>query len=383
MWRDGSLFSDVRYGARVLVRQRGFAAVAMLTTALAIGVTATLFSVFDAVLLRPLPWTRADRLVRFTETHAGATRELPLSITNIAWRAMAPMTTVEGLSAWSRSTVTLAVADVVERRVGRIGHSWYLCDASRVAARRAASSRLTMRPRWCCRTASGWRASPARRTPSGRSGRAERPDRHHRRRDAGRFRVSRIPARACGAHFASLPPLAITILGSMARLRDGATRRKQPRSYCTRPQCAVLDQCGVRRVRCSGPARVAADPALDALTRDVRPGLVALFAAGLLLLVMAVANLASLELARATTRLPRDCDSLGPGRRTAPRPSSSWCSNSCCCRPPRRRSVSPWRPSCIAHFRRCFRRLSPDPREFAFRMPVVLVAFAIAASTVS
>ena len=41
MWLDGSLFSDVRYGARVLVRQRGFAAVAMLTTALAIGVTAT------------------------------------------------------------------------------------------------------------------------------------------------------------------------------------------------------------------------------------------------------------------------------------------------------------------------------------------------------
>src|SRR5262245_60704660 len=66
MWRDGRFTSDVRYGARLLVRQRGFAAVATLTTALAIGVAATLFSVFDAVLLRPLPWPRADRLVRFT-----------------------------------------------------------------------------------------------------------------------------------------------------------------------------------------------------------------------------------------------------------------------------------------------------------------------------
>ena len=115
MWRDGSLGSDVRYGARLLVRQRGFAAVAMLTTALAIGVTATLFSVFDAVLLRPLPWLRADRLVRFTETHAGATREMPLSVTNAVWRAMASMTTVDALGAWSRSTVTIATGDVVER----------------------------------------------------------------------------------------------------------------------------------------------------------------------------------------------------------------------------------------------------------------------------
>ena len=39
-----------------------------------------IFSVVYSVLLRPLPWARADRLVRFTETHAGATRETPLSI---------------------------------------------------------------------------------------------------------------------------------------------------------------------------------------------------------------------------------------------------------------------------------------------------------------
>src|SRR6476661_6323719 len=115
MWLDGSLFPDVRYGARVLVRQRGFAAVAMLTTALAIGITSTLFSVFDAVLLRPLPWPRADRLVRFTETHAGATREMPLSVTNGAYLALPPLTTVDGLSAWSRSTVVLAIGDRVER----------------------------------------------------------------------------------------------------------------------------------------------------------------------------------------------------------------------------------------------------------------------------
>src|SRR4051812_9808418 len=109
MWHDRSVGADVRHGARLLVRQRGFAAVAILTTALAVGVTSTLFSVFDAVLLRPLPWPRADRLVRLTETHAGATREMPLIVTNTAWLAMGSLTTVDGLSAWVRSTATIAV----------------------------------------------------------------------------------------------------------------------------------------------------------------------------------------------------------------------------------------------------------------------------------
>src|SRR5437764_1069897 len=47
------LASDLRYGLRLLNRQRGFAAVAVLTIALAIGVTTTLFSVVYGVLLRP------------------------------------------------------------------------------------------------------------------------------------------------------------------------------------------------------------------------------------------------------------------------------------------------------------------------------------------
>src|SRR5262249_21370282 len=73
---------DLRYGARLLVRQRGFTAVSVLTIALAVGVTTTLFSVVDAVILRPLPWPDADRLVRLTESHVGATRQMPLLVTN-------------------------------------------------------------------------------------------------------------------------------------------------------------------------------------------------------------------------------------------------------------------------------------------------------------
>ena len=62
-----SLFQDVRYGWRTLVRSPGFAAVAVLTLALCIGANTAIFSFVDGVLLRPLPYRDADRIVRVLE----------------------------------------------------------------------------------------------------------------------------------------------------------------------------------------------------------------------------------------------------------------------------------------------------------------------------
>ncbi|HEY6554754.1 MAG TPA: ABC transporter permease, partial [Vicinamibacteria bacterium] len=61
------LWRDVQYGGRSLAKSPGFLVVAVLTLALGIGANTAIFSVINAILLRPLPYDESDRLMMLTE----------------------------------------------------------------------------------------------------------------------------------------------------------------------------------------------------------------------------------------------------------------------------------------------------------------------------
>src|SRR5262245_53375118 len=76
-----TLWQDLRYGLRLLVKRPGFSILSILTLAIGIGLNTAIFSVVNSALLSPLPYADPDRLVRIWETRS-ANNEMQASYPN-------------------------------------------------------------------------------------------------------------------------------------------------------------------------------------------------------------------------------------------------------------------------------------------------------------
>ena len=309
-WVAG-VVQDVRYALRLQRRQLKFAALVIGLTALGIGATAALFSVTYDVLVKPLPWPNADRVVSLTETRGG-NRSRVGTFTNVvylAWQEDAR--TVDGLAAWSPGLAPWSPGPVTLTGEG---------DPERIATVSATASLfsvLGVQPllgslfvaeqeteRVVVLSEDLWRRRfAADQNVVGRlvslDGQpytvvgvvAESTMFPDRRTQA--FVPLRVPA----------TPNGLLVLNALALPRAGTSLEQVGSEGTVRGATAPnpeLTSTGM--FGRSGPVGVTATPLVDSLTGTVKTPLLVLLAAVALLLAAATANVANLQLARAMTR---------------------------------------------------------------------------------
>jgi predicted permease len=119
-----NLIKDLRFGLRLLRKNPGFTAVAVITLALSIGANSAIFDVVNGVLLKPLPYKEPDRLVRVFENNPRFPK-FPTSPANfLDYRELNDV--FEDFAAFVRGDLDLSVNDRPERLIGmRVSNGYF------------------------------------------------------------------------------------------------------------------------------------------------------------------------------------------------------------------------------------------------------------------
>ncbi|HSC28005.1 MAG TPA: ABC transporter permease [Vicinamibacterales bacterium] len=306
---------DLRYVVRTLSRSRAFSLVTIAIMALGVGATTTFFSLAYGVLVRPLPWPEPDRIVRLQEWRGGNRGRIPWTISNTtyhAWRE-APET-VEDIGGWMRTqpmTLTAGSGEPERVRVGRVTTSlfrvlWVHPATGRPFADEDAGSdgphavllgyRLWQRRFGGAEDVVG-RTIRLDDRPVVVAGVMPRdftfPD-----REAEAWLPLQVARVEAGAGV-----IRAMIFNAVARIRPGVTPEQAAGEGTSRGRAAPkLGLAAVALFGSDGEVAVSATPARAALTDDVRPALVILLGAVVLLFCAALASVLVLQSSRAVRR---------------------------------------------------------------------------------
>jgi predicted permease len=295
-----ALWQDLRFGLRMMEKSPGFAAIAVLTLALGIGASTSIFSVADAVLFRPLPYPNPQQIVRVWE-QAPNGRRMNLANSNFEdFRTQ--NSTFESLADYEVSLSSVAGGSEPVRVNIAVVSSGFFPTLGVEAFRGRAFSADELRPH----------GTPAvivsSRYWQQYLGGTTELSKFHLAIDGREYPV--VGVMPAGFDFpdgvaawipSELSPESPTRTGhnwrGLGRVRDGVTVA-QARANLSAIARRISDEYG-KKVDLNDVAVV---PLADAIVGDVRTGLLTLLGAVALLLLVAGANVAGLLLARTSTR---------------------------------------------------------------------------------
>lgn len=308
-----AIVQDIRTGLRLLARQPGFAAVAILTLALGIGANTAVFNVVNSVLLRPLPYPDSDGLLRVSEDRPFG-RGRPMAVlTNETYHPWLERTqTLDALAAYSPRAYTLTGRGEARRLQGAaVSAALFPMLRATPALGRvfAAAEEKPGANRLVILSHGAWRAHFGSDPRSvGRTVTLDGNPHEIVGVMPPWFAFPTADAEIWTPYFVPSPSRNpnernVFAFSALARLKPGVSLEQAQAEGATVVKGLAADSPRVRTpLDPDGPPTLRLVPLKDEMVRQVRPALLILTAAVVLVLAIVVANLANLLLARGTVR---------------------------------------------------------------------------------